>query len=146
MSEVVGKGTGSRRAVAKMLVGAAAVGVAGKAQAQYASGSGRYVPYNCSETSQVNTLPLPILNYTCNPVSDISLVTLMLNLEYLEASFYLYATTGAGLPASDQGGQAVSVSGGRKASLSNPTVVAYAQQLAADERNHVEPCVRPSSA
>lgn len=128
----------SRRRFGQGLLGAAAIGAAGSAKAQYASGSGRYVPYNCTATTAINTGFLPATNYTCKPVSDISLLTLALNLEYLEASFYLYATTGVGLVAGDKGGTPGNVFNARQATLSNAVVAAYAQELAAEERQHVE--------
>lgn len=127
----------TRRLLGQGLIGAAMIGAAGSARAQYASGSGRYVPYNCTATSSVNTGSLPATNYTCKPVSDLSLLTLALNLEYLEASFYLYATTGVGLGAGDKGGQPGTVFNARQAALSNPVISAYAQELAVEERQHV---------
>lgn len=129
----------SRRAFTTLAVAAAAAGVASEAKAQYASGEGHYVPYNCNETSIFGvTGGGPIFGYTCNPVSDNSLLTLLLNFEYLEASYYAYATTGYGLPVADQGGQPIGVMNGAKANLTDPTVAAMAQQLANDERSHVE--------
>ena len=61
-----------------------------------------------------------------------------LNLEYLEASFYLYITTGSGLPAADMGGSPGSVTGGAKVNFTNPVVARLATQLATHERQHVE--------
>ena len=61
-----------------------------------------------------------------------------LNLEYLEANFYLYVSSGAGLSASDMGTGGVAVTGApSKLSLDAPTM-AVAQALAQDEKNHVE--------
>ena len=61
-----------------------------------------------------------------------------LNLEYLEANFYLYVSTGAGLSPSDTGTGGVAVEGAPgKLSLDVPTM-AVAQALAQDEQNHVE--------
>ena len=61
-----------------------------------------------------------------------------LNLEYLEASFYLYVTTGSGLPAADMGASPGAVSGGAKVTFVNPVVASVANQLATHEREHVE--------
>ena len=61
-----------------------------------------------------------------------------LNLEYLEASFYLYVTTGTGLSAADMGGNPGTVTGGAKVAFVNPYVATAATQLATDEREHVE--------
>jgi hypothetical protein len=128
----------SRRSFTKLALGAAALGASGEAKAQNMSGQGVSVPYNCYATSSFLAGGLPRIDYTCNPPSDLSQITLLLNLEYLEASYYLYATTGNGLPVGDLGGQAYSVIGGSKVSFVSPVVAAFAQQLAGDEQKHVE--------
>jgi hypothetical protein len=61
-----------------------------------------------------------------------------LNLEYLEASFYLYATTGTGLSSTDMGSGAGMVSGGAQVTNFSPAVANIAAQIAADEKTHVE--------
>jgi hypothetical protein len=74
---------------------------------------------------------------------DEDILNYALNLEYLEAQFYLYATTGAGLE-----GQGIATSGkGTEGSVtikhkpkvpfSNPVIEQYAQEIAQDEANHV---------
>ena len=61
-----------------------------------------------------------------------------LNLEYLEANFYLYITTGAGLPAQYRGANPGSITGGAPAvAFSDPVLGAFAKELAADELAHV---------
>jgi hypothetical protein len=69
---------------------------------------------------------------------DIQILTFALNLEYLEAEFYLRAATGAGLPVSDIGGNAGQVLGGRMVNFQSSAIGAYATEIAADEKNHVE--------
>ncbi len=59
-----------------------------------------------------------------------------LNLEYLEANFYLYVTTGAGLSSANTGGTGT-VTGGARYAFTNPVIGAVAQQLALDEMEHV---------
>ena len=60
-----------------------------------------------------------------------------LNLEYFEATFYTYVTTGSGLPADAVGANPGKVTGGAQVKFSDPNVAALAQQLAADELAHV---------
>ena len=72
------------------------------------------------------------------PVSVTDVLNFALNLEYLEASFYAYVTTGAGLPTADMGTTPGTVTGGAKVNFVNATVASAAAQLAQDEREHVE--------
>ena len=71
--------------------------------------------------------------------TDADILNFALNLEYLEAQFYSYAATGAGLPNSlltgtgTQGG----VIGGRKVKFTDQVVSQYAQEIAQDEIAHV---------
>ena len=84
----------------------------------------------CNSTGQV------VLPSTTPSVLDV--LNFALNLEYLEASFYLYVTTGSGLSAADMGSSPGTVSGGAKVNFVNPIVASAANQLALDEREHVE--------
>ena len=73
------------------------------------------------------------------PSSDVSILNFALNLEYLEAQFYSYAVTGAGLPQSQLSGTGTqgSVKGGRQVAFTDPVVAAYAKEIAGDETDHV---------
>lgn len=71
--------------------------------------------------------------------SDAAILNFALNLEYLEAEFYQRAINGKGLPDSLVGGVGTpgGVSGGREVKFDSPLIKAYAQEIAADELNHV---------
>lgn len=66
---------------------------------------------------------------------DLDVLNFALNLEYLEAEFYLWAAFGAGLSAADSGGGPVAI-GGKKATLS-ADIQQIAEEIARDEEAHV---------
>ncbi len=74
------------------------------------------------------------------PVSDGTILNFALNLEYLEAEFYLNAVTGQGLPAGlitgSQATGAVS-GGGRAVNFQTTAIKNYATEIAQDEKQHV---------
>ncbi|KQP53658.1 ferritin-like domain-containing protein [Methylobacterium sp. Leaf108] len=63
-----------------------------------------------------------------------------LNLEYLEAEFYLRAAFGRGLADSDTTGNGTlgAVTGGRQVAFETPLFQAYANEIADDEEKHVK--------
>jgi hypothetical protein len=83
--------------------------------------------------------PLQFFNETL----DEDILNFALNLEYLEAEFYLYATTGAGLQAagvgtSGKGTQgSVVIKSNPKVAFSSPVIEQYAYEIAQDELSHV---------
>jgi hypothetical protein len=92
--------------------------------------------------------PTPTSTPTPSPSStavlqDQDTLNFALNLEYLEAQFYSYAVTGAGIPnallANGNGNSTVqgSVTGGRQVTFTDPVVQQYAREIAADEIAHV---------
>jgi hypothetical protein len=101
-----------RRDFFKTVVGAAVVGAGGFAFANAAS---------------------------AQAVTDNDILNFALNLEYLEAQFYLFAVNGAGLAAGQLTGTGTQggVVGGRKVNFTDPVVAQYAAEIAADEAAHV---------
>lgn len=72
-------------------------------------------------------------------VTDVDILNFALNLEYLEAEFYLRATRGTGLANrnADGAGKLGDVRGGRKVPFATPAIREYAEEIAWDERHHV---------
>lgn len=70
---------------------------------------------------------------------DADIFNFALNLEYLEAEFYLYAATGSGLSAADRTGTGTqgTVSPGALVPFTSPAIQQYAQRIAVDEQAHV---------
>lgn len=74
-----------------------------------------------------------------NPsITDADILNFALNLEYLEAEFYLRAVTGAGLSDMDAGSGAGAVTGGTKVAFKTPSLQQFAQEIANDEQEHVK--------
>ena len=72
---------------------------------------------------------------------DINILNFALNLEYLEAEFYTYATTGQGIAQAGNvitgSGVSGATTGGAMVTFTDPTVQAVVTELASDERTHV---------
>ena len=114
-----------RRDFFKTAIGAMAVTAAG-ASALTLADQAR------AQTATPTPTPTPV--YT-----DPDILNFALNLEYLEAQYYAYATTGAGLPANllTGTGTAGVVRGGAQVPFSDPVIARYAREIAADELAHV---------
>ncbi len=70
-------------------------------------------------------------------VTDTDILNFALNLEYLEAEFYVRAAFGRGLAAGDIGSSPGAVTGGRQVSFATEAIRQYANEIAADEEAHV---------
>ncbi|CAN5900331.1 ferritin-like domain-containing protein [soil metagenome] len=72
------------------------------------------------------------------PDLDAKILNFALNLEYLEAEFYLRAAFGRGLADEDIGDNPGEVIGGSKVEFESDAVREYAEEIALDEENHVK--------
>lgn len=72
--------------------------------------------------------------------TDADILNFALNLEYLEAEFYLFAVNGTGLPNSDISGVGATgnVVGGSAVPFKSPYIQQFATKIAGDELAHVE--------
>ncbi len=73
-------------------------------------------------------------------VDDPTVLNFALNLEYLEAEFYLKAAYGGGLTSGDVDGMGEQgdVIGGKKVKFHSPIIAECAQEIASDEKAHVK--------
>ncbi len=86
----------------------------------------------CSSSSS-NNGPSPNPTPTPTAFTDADYLNFALNLEYLEAEFYLRAATGSGLSATDAGTNAGAVTGGAQVNFQTPAIQQYAMEIANDE-------------
>jgi len=89
-------------------------------------------------TPTPTTTPTPTPTPTPG-VTDADILTFALNLEYLEAEYYLYAATGSGLSSTDAGTGAGTtiVPATTKVTFADSYLQRYANEIAQDELNHV---------
>jgi hypothetical protein len=70
-------------------------------------------------------------------MKDEDIFQFALNLEYMEAEYYLRATTGKGIDAADLGSSPGEVKGGRKVNFQSKAIREFADELAENELAHV---------
>ncbi|HVA64385.1 MAG TPA: ferritin-like domain-containing protein [Terriglobales bacterium] len=80
---------------------------------------------------------LPVISGPSGGLSDADYLNFALNLAYLEAEFYAFATTGKGIDAKLQGTPSGTTTNGAQVAFTDPAVQAIAVELAADELAHV---------
>ena len=86
----------------------------------------------CGDSSGMGSSPNPP-----STLSDADYLNFALNLEYLEAEYYLRGATGTGLSSADAGTGAGTVTGGTQVAFTTPALQQYALEIANDELAHV---------
>jgi len=116
---------------------AMAVGGVGLLAACGGGGNGNNNGNNCPPVATPAPTPAPTPPPT---FTDQDILNFALNLEYLEAQFYYYASFGTGLPANILTGTGTqgAVIPGRQVNFTDNVVRQYAREIAVDERAHVE--------
>jgi hypothetical protein len=84
-----------------------------------------------------SSTPTPPPTPPATAVTDTDILNFALNLEYLEAEFYLRAATGSGLTDADIGSSAGAVTGGAQVPFKTQALQQYAMEIANDELAHV---------
>jgi hypothetical protein len=93
----------------------------------------------CGGSTPAPATPVPPVTPVTPAVTDADILTFALNLEYLEAEYYLYAATGSGLSSADAGTGAGTtiVPSTTKVPFATSYIQQYANEIAQDELNHV---------
>jgi len=95
----------------------------------------------CNDSTPAPSSPPPTGGVNPPPTSNpnLDVLNFALNLEYLEAEFYLYAATGQGLSSADAGSGAgtTKATGAAVVPWASSGLAQYAAEIAQDEVNHV---------
>ena len=94
---------------------------------------------NSNDKSVPTPTPTPTPTTSASAQQDLDVLNFALNLEYLEAQFYVRAVYGSGLADSQLTGVGTqgAVTGGRQVTFTDPIVAQYAREIATDEAAHV---------
>jgi hypothetical protein len=93
----------------------------------------------CGGSSTPPATTPPVTPPVTPAITDVDILTFALNLEYLEAEYYLYASTGSGLSSADAGTGAGTtiVPSTTRVPFATSYIQQYANEIAQDELNHV---------
>ncbi len=91
----------------------------------------------CSSPAEQITTPPPTPTPTAPAYADTDYLNFALNLEYLEAEFYLRAATGNGLSSADTGNATSKTTGGRQLTGLTMLQTQYLNEIAQNELDHV---------
>jgi hypothetical protein len=92
----------------------------------------------CGDGTPAPSTPVTPVTPVTPAITDNDILNFALNLEYLEAEFYLRAATGSGLQAADTGANPGGVTGGSKVPGLTSAQQAILNEIAFDEQSHVQ--------
>jgi len=116
----------------RKFISGVSAGIGVTAAATLAAGCG-----NSNTAATTTPTPAPTAP-TVQTYTNVDILNFALNLEYLEAEFYLRAVTGSGLAAADIGTAAGAVTGGTQVAFATPAIQQYAVEVAGHEQLHVQ--------
>ena len=107
----------------------------------FLAGAGTAAAATLAGCGNGNVTPVTITSPTAGTApayTAVDILNFALNLEYLEAEFYLRAATGSGIPAADTGNSTATVTGGAQLTGLTAAQQEVVNIIAQDEYNHVK--------